>query len=207
VSTAAIDYFHSLSSPFTYLGGPRLRAIAARHGAAIRHRPADFARIFAVTGGLPLPQRAPQRQAYRLVELARWSRHLGMPINLHPKHHFGPRELPSGVVIAAQRRGLDAGALANAILRACWAEDRDIADAATLAAVADGLGLDGAGLVREATSDPVQAEYRANTEAALAAGVFGAPSYVLEGEIFWGQDRLDFLDRALAKRGAAVGAT
>lgn len=197
-----IEYYFSVSSPYAYLGAPRFAEIVRRHGAVVRYRPADFSKVFAATGGLPLAKRAPARQAYRLNELRRWSEFLGIPITVHPKHHLGPRELPSGVVIAAQRCGIDCGALSSAILRACWLEDRDIADALTLCEIADACGLDGRMLVAEAAREPIQEEYRANTERAIGIGVFGAPSYVLDGEIFWGQDRLDFLDRALLRRNA-----
>ena len=198
---ARIDYYFSLISPWTWLGAARLEAIAARHGAAIHPLPVDLGRVFPVSGGLPLAKRAPQRQAYRLVELARWRDHLKVPLNLHPRFFPANETQAAACVIAARIDHGDAAALglAHAVLRAVWAEDRDIADPPTLAAVIAGRGLDaGALMARAARSDVAEAR-DADTEAAIAAGVFGAPSYVVDGEIFWGQDRLDFLERRLAR--------
>jgi 2-hydroxychromene-2-carboxylate isomerase len=191
-----IEYFYSLSSPFTYLGHMTLAAIAARHGAAIRHRPADMRRVFAETGGLLLHQRPPTRQRYRLLELQRWARRRGLPIVLEPKFHSGAREQPSGLVIAAQRRGIDPTLLAQAILRACWAEERDISAPPVLAEILSSLGLE-ADLLEAALMPEIQAEYARNTDDAIAADVFGAPTYLVNGEMFWGQDRLDFVEEAI----------
>ena len=193
-----IDYYLSPVSPYTYMGGPRLTEMADRHGARIVYKPMELAKIFPASGGVPLAKRAPQRQAYRLVELERWRDHLGMPLNLKPKF-FPAAEWPAaGMVIAAQDQGLDCAALTNAILGAVWVEERNIADAGTLRDIARENGLDGEALLAAADTDPVKETYAANTEAALAAGVFGAPSYVFGGILYWGQDRLDFLERALA---------
>lgn len=194
-----VDYFFSPASPWTYLGHQRFVAMARRAGATIAVKPVDFnGQVFPATGGLPLKQRAPARQAYRLVELERWRKHLGIPLNLHPKH-FPPAtdKLAAGLIVAARQAGADALGLAFAIMRAVWAEERDIADPATLAAIADAEGLDGRTMLAAAESDAVKAEYQANAEEALKLGAFGAPWYVVDGEPFWGQDRLDFVERAL----------
>ncbi len=195
-----IDYYFTPASPYAYLGHDRLAALAARHGAAVNLYPVDLGRVFAVSGGVPLAQRPAQRLAYRLVELARWSRHLGVPINVPPKFGATPVALASRWILAAaetgQRQGLE---FAGALMRARWAEERDIADPATLAAVAAGLGLDAPALAARAETSDIAARYEAATERAIAAQVFGSPWYVYAGEPFWGQDRLDFLDRALAK--------
>mgnify|MGYP001764240723 CR=1 FL=1 len=195
-----IDYYFTPASPYAYLGHDRFVAIAAHHGARVGVYPVDIGRIFAVSGGVPLAQRPPQRLAYRLVELERWSRHLGIPINVPPKFAATPVAAASRWILAAaetgQRQGLD---LAGALMRARWAEERDIADPATLAAVAAGLGQDASALAARAEDPELAARYEAATERAIAAQVFGSPWYVYAGEPFWGQDRLDFLDRALAK--------
>jgi 2-hydroxychromene-2-carboxylate isomerase len=195
-----VDYYFSPVSPWTYLGHARLRAMAARHGATIRAKPVDYGRIFAVSGGLPLKQRAPQRQAYRFVELARWRDHLGIPIRLEPRFFPVAADPAARLVIAAapagQERQLD---LAGALMKACWEEDRDISDPATLTSVADAVGLDGKGLLARAADAAVQAEYDRLTQEAIDRQVFGAPTYALDGELFWGQDRLEFLERALAR--------
>jgi 2-hydroxychromene-2-carboxylate isomerase len=194
-----IDYYFAPSSPWTYLGHQRLAAIAKRHQAAIHVMPVDLGgRVFPGSGGVPLPQRAPQRQAYRLVELRRWSNHLGVPLNLQPRH-FPPKGHDAArlIILADLQAGTDAAmALAFAIMRALWAEEKDTGDAATLAALADQCGLSGTRLVTElGAADVRYAEY---TDQAVEAQVFGAPWYTYRGEPFWGQDRLEFLDRALA---------
>lgn len=197
--TTTIDYFLAPQSPWAYLGHRRFVDIARRAGATVRVRPMDLgAKVFPVSGGVPLPQRAPQRQAYRLVELERFRRFLGMPMNVKPR--FFPVAADPGarlIVAADQALGADAALdLAGRILAACWAEERDIASADTLAAILAEAGLDTA-LLAASTTPAVQAAYEAHTQAAIEAGVFGAPSYVIDGEIFWGQDRLDFVARRL----------
>jgi 2-hydroxychromene-2-carboxylate isomerase len=156
------------------------------------------------TGGVPLRTRPEPRRTYHALELDRWRNYLGMPLNLTPKHY--PQDgkpagwnKPAGwMIIAAQERGLDAPLLSHALLRALWAEERDTADPKVRAAIADENGMPGEKLVKEETSQRVQTLYQAYGEEAEGLGVFGAPTYVLNGERFWGQDRLEFLDRALA---------
>ncbi len=192
-----IDYYHSLISPWSYLGGPRLGDIAAAAGATVNVKPIDLAQVFPVSGGLPLAKRADQRRAYRLAELARWRDHLGMPLNIEPSYFPAAEGLAACTVIAAREAGADAAGLSNAILRAVWAEERDIADRATLAAICAENGHDGAALIAAAETDAVAAIYAADTGEAIARGVFGAPTYVFAGELFWGQDRLEFLARTI----------
>ncbi|MCP5373874.1 MAG: 2-hydroxychromene-2-carboxylate isomerase [Hyphomicrobiales bacterium] len=197
--TKIIDYYYSQISPWTYLGHDRLRALAAKYGAQVNYKPVNHGEVFPRTGGLPLPKRSPERQAYRLVELARWRDHLGIPLNLKPRHFPVPEWPAAGMVIAAGGRGLDAGALSGAFFRAVWAEERDISDRDTLVAIAEECGHDGAALLEEGESAATRALYDAQTEEAIARGVFGAPTYFYRDEQFWGQDRLEFLERALAR--------
>jgi 2-hydroxychromene-2-carboxylate isomerase len=195
-----VDYFMTPVSPWTYLGHDRFVAIARKHGASIRVLPTDLSKVFPVSGGLPLPKRAPQRQAYRLVELKRWREFLGLPLNLQPKFGASPGDIASRWILVAREAGeavaLD---LAGALLRARWAEERDIADAATLAAIAAACGQDAPRIAARAGSAEIAAAYDACTQEAIDRQVFGAPTYVYRDELFWGQDRLDFLDRALAQ--------
>jgi 2-hydroxychromene-2-carboxylate isomerase len=193
-----IDYFMTPVSPWTYLGGERFEALAKRHGATINYKPCDFANVMSVSGGVPVAQRPKQRQAYRLHELERWRDFLGIKLNLQPKFFPAPPQLAATTIIAARQQGADAGKLANALLRACWAEDRNIADPETVKAVCRESGLDGEKLVAAAGGAEAQREFQANTEEAIERQVFGAPWYVYKGKPYWGQDRLDFLDRALA---------
>ncbi len=197
-----ITYYMSLNSPWTYLGSARFAEMAKRYGYKVDIKPAKFGEVFAKTGGLPLPKRSPERRAYRMMELKRWRDFNKLPINLEPKH-FPSDEAPgTRLVIAAKLAGHDAHALATELGRALWEREENLADAATLAAAAMRAGLD-ADAIRKA--GPADAEldklHDQYTVDALKHGVFGAPSYVLEsGEFFWGQDRLDFLERALAKK-------
>jgi 2-hydroxychromene-2-carboxylate isomerase len=195
-----IDYYFTPGSPWSYLGHDRFRALAAEHGATISVKPVDLGKVFPVSGGLPLPKRAPQRQAYRLVELERWRDHLGLPLNLQPKFGAVSGDAACRWILAAAEDSTDpAMALAGAAMRARWAEEKDISDAATLAELARGVGLDPDKLAARAASAEVGARYDALSQEAIDRQVFGAPTYVYEGEPFWGQDRLDFLARKLAK--------
>ena len=196
-----IDYYLSPMSPWTYLGHARLTEIAGRHHATINVKPVDYGRIFPVSGGLPLSKRAPQRQAYRLVELARWRDHLKVPLTLQPKYFPYESSLASRLIIAADARGPGAALrLAGAILKACWAEDRNMADEGELANVAREQGLEPRALMAAAKSEEAQARYDELSAEAIELQVFGAPTYVYNKELFWGQDRLEFLEHALEKQ-------
>ncbi len=195
-----VQYFFAPQSPWSYLGHDRLVAIARAKGAQVDLKPFDLGKVFSISGGLPLAQRAPQRQAYRLAELARWSAHLGVPLNVQPKHFPIPPDAAARAIIAARTSlGADTALeLTGAIMRGLWAEERNIADEDTLAQIADLCGLDGRMLIKSAQTAGVQEQYERNTDEAKAADVFGSPWYVVDGQAFWGQDRLDFVERALA---------
>ena len=182
-----IDYYMTPGSPWTYLGHARFAEIAKRHGAQINVKPVDFGVIFPQSGGLPLPKRAPQRQAYRLVELQRWKEHLGVPIVIKPK--FFPVDSGPAAMLIAGAPPEKRMALAGELLAAVWKDERNIADPSVLQEIGTRHGVSGGD----------EAAFEAFTQEALGRNVFGAPSYVYRDEIFWGQDRLDFLDRALAK--------
>ncbi|MGH8738236.1 MAG: 2-hydroxychromene-2-carboxylate isomerase [Burkholderiales bacterium] len=195
--TKHVDYYFSPSSPWTYLGHERFADIARRHGAQVAVKPVDYGVIFPQSGGLPLGKRAPQRQAYRLTELKRWREHVGVPLTVQPKFFPVDANPAALAIIAAASFGHEAQMrLAGAFLRALWAEEQNIADAATLSAAAATAGLDADRLLAAAAD--AKTRFDAFTEEALARGVFGAPTYVYRDELFWGQDRLDFLERALA---------
>jgi len=194
-----VEYFMAPASPWAYLGHQRFVAIAQKHHANIELKPADIAKVFGATGGVPVAQRPIQRQEYRLAELTRWSKHLQIPLNLHLKFFPVSGELASKLIIATQQEaGAEAGlSVAFALGRAVWAEEKNIADGDTLASIADSLGLKGKDLIAHAASDSVAADYARHTEDALAAHIFGVPWYRVDGEGYWGQDRLDFVERAL----------
>jgi 2-hydroxychromene-2-carboxylate isomerase len=194
-----VDYYFSPISPWTYLGHPRLTAMLKKYGATVNVKPMDLGMIFPVSGGLPLPQRAPQRQAYRLAELARWRDYLKMPLTMKPKFFPTPSDMASCCIIAASNQSSEAAmGLTFALLRGVWEQERNVGDVDTLKAIANEQGLKGEALIELANSSEIQAQYAAYTQEAMDRQVFGAPSFVIDGEIFWGQDRLDFVDRKLA---------
>ncbi len=195
-----IDYYLAPQSPWTYLGHERFVRIAADAGATVRVKPADIGQVFAVSGGLPLAKRPAQRQAYRLVELARWRDFLGVPLNVQPRFFPVPGDDAARLIIAVDRADGTAAALkiAGALMAAVWAQERDMASAATRAELLAECGLL-AQRADDARAPEVQADYVRNTQEAIDAQIFGAPSYVVGDEIFWGQDRLDFLQRRLSR--------
>lgn len=193
-----IDYYFTPTSPNCYFAGTRPGEIAAKHGATIAYKPVDVMALFARTGGTPPPQRHPSRQAYRLVEIERWGRVLGMPVNAKPAFWPTNPAPASYAVIAAQKAGGgDVGQLVAGITRACWAEEKNVAEDDVIRECLEAAGFDPAladsGLLTGAMV------YEQNLEDAVAAGVFGVPFFVTDGgALFWGQDRLEQLDRHLA---------
>ena len=194
---AEIDYYFTVISPWAYLGHEAVYDMASRHGAIVHPKPMPLAEVFPETGGLPLAKRHPARQAYRLVELPRWRDFRGQDLNLRPQHFPVDPTLFDCVVIAAAESGGDVRDLTLRGFRAVWAEDRDVSDRATIAAIAAEAGLDGAALIERADDPVIRARYTANARDAVATGVVGSPGYVLNGEPFWGQDRIELVDAAL----------
>ncbi len=203
--TKTVEIFFATPSPYTYLGMPAFRTICDAHGVTPVFRPMDLVgTVFPATGGTPVPERHPARLAYRMIELERWRDHLGMPMNLKPKFFPVSPALSSKMIVAA-RDGLGGadklvtakvGDLAYGFLRAVWAEERDIANPDTCKAIADAEDLDGASLVKAADSEDAAKAFAADTRKAIDNQVFGAPWFIYNGEHFWGQDRLDFLEDA-----------
>lgn len=196
-----VDYYLAPQSPYVYLGHRRFWDIARRHRATIRVLPMDLGgKVFPVSGGLPLKQRAPQRQAYRLLELKRFGEYLNIPIHPEPAYFPVAGDDAAKLIVAVDLKdGTEAAMrLVTAVTRAVWAEQRNIADEAVLAALLRESELPSS-RIEDAHSQTVHERYEANTQQAIDAGVFGAPSYVIDGELFWGQDRLDFVERRLAR--------
>lgn len=193
-----IAYFFSIVSPWSFLGHARLMDLAQRHGAEVEFHPVELGPVFAETGGLPLAKRAPQRQRMRLVELQRWRLKLGLDFHIQPQHWPFNGSLADRVVLAALAGGADVDALVRRLFAGVWQRQENLAEPAVLAALSDDVGLPGAALLARADTDEILAAYQANRELAISSDVFGAPSYVLDGEVFWGQDRLDLLEDALA---------
>jgi carboxymethylenebutenolidase len=196
----SVDYYFAPQSPWAYLGHQRFQNILQKSGATVRVMPIDLGgKVFPISGGLPLGQRAPQRQAYRLTELARFSKWLGAPLHLKPTFFPVSGDDAAKLIIAVDMAaGANAAmAITGAILSAVWSQQRNIADEKTLVELLKEQNLP-ATCLEQAYSQAAQERYENYTQMAIDAGVFGAPSYVVNGEIFWGQDRLDFVERALA---------
>ena len=195
-----VDYYFAPQSPWAYLGHQRFQTIVKNAGAQVRVMPIDLGgKVFPISGGLPLGQRAPQRQAYRLTELERFSKWLGAPLHLKPTFFPVSGDDAARLIIAVDMAaGAEASmTISGAVLSAVWSQQRNIADEKTLAELLKENNLP-ASCLEQSHSQTVQVQYEKYTQMAIDAGVFGAPSYVLNGEIFWGQDRLDFVERALA---------
>lgn len=197
--STTVDYYFTPQSPWAYLGHVRFAQIAGAAGATVRVLPIDLGgKVFPISGGLPLGQRAPQRQAYRLLELRRHSDYQRLPLNVKPRFFPVSGDDASRLIIAVDLHDGSEAAMkiSGAIFTAVWAQERHIADEKVLAELLAECGLEAARL-EQSYSQAVQERYEANTEQAIRAGVFGAPSYLIDGELFWGQDRLDFVERRL----------
>lgn len=195
-----IRYYFWTMSDWAYLGHRRLVDMAARHGAAIDYRPIDLPAVYARTGGILLSQRSQQRQAYRMAELRRWKARLADPITIEPKYFPAQYDLSSRLLVAAKLAGIPLADFSFEILRAIWVEELDIGDTETLSKIAARHVEDVDQLFTAAGAPETVAEYKRYTEEAPQDGVFGSPFYIFGGEPFWGQDRLDFLEEALARR-------
>jgi 2-hydroxychromene-2-carboxylate isomerase len=193
-----IDYYFSLLSPWTYIGHKHFVDIARRRDARIAYRPVLLNEVFAETGGLPLAKRHPARQAYRMVELQRWREKRGLAFHLRPQYWPYDADLANCVVLAVAADGADPAAFVQAALNGVWENQQNLGDATVLASLLREAGFDAPSILAGANSPFIRDAYERNRLDAIATGVFGAPSYVLDGEIFWGQDRLDLLDDALA---------
>jgi 2-hydroxychromene-2-carboxylate isomerase len=192
-------YYFWVISDWAYLGGPRFESICRRHGVAVDFRPVRLLEVYKRTGGIPLGQRASQRQAERIWELRRWRTRLGMTCNIEPKYFPVDDEPASRLLIAAKQRGHALHALTQAVMRALWVEDQDISDRGTLQALAGQFVPDPDVLLSESDAEGVRAAYDHYTDSAPADGVFGSPHYIFDGEPFWGQDRLDFLEERIIR--------
>lgn len=198
-----IDYYMTSISPFTYLGHQYLRAVAEKHGASLNVKPVSLPDVFEVSGALPIPKRPPVRQRYRLIELQRVADFRGLPINHKPKHFPVDPSLADHTIVALVRQGHDPLSYMERVLAAVWANEEDVSDEAVLARYLAAEGFDNDAVIAAAKAPETAAIRARNTEEAIAADAVGAPVYVLNGEPFWGQDRIEHLDHALATgRGA-----
>ena len=192
-----IDYYFSMVSPWAYIGDKPFRELASSYDLKVNYKPVSLGEVFAETGGLPLGKRHPARQRYRMMELQRWREKRGLDFHLQPKSWPFNVRLADGVVIAALEAGLDPDGFLRLAFPASWEGQQDLADPATLIRLADAAGLPGAQLVARSPADAITAAYEQNRHDAIAADVFGSPAWVLDGEVFWGQDRIELLADAL----------
>lgn len=199
-----VEYYVSFLSLWSYVGSLEFRALAERTGASIVYKPVDLLAVFAAGGGKPVKERPLQRQAYRLVEMQRWRRIRNIPLVLHPRHYPADPALAHRVLLAAIEEGSAVADFVHAGLKAVWADELDISDAATIAHLADAAGLDGDRLLARAGEPGLRTREAALTREAIARQVFGAPFYVFRGEPFWGQDRLALLEDAITGSGEPI---
>jgi 2-hydroxychromene-2-carboxylate isomerase len=192
-----VDYYFSLQSPWAYIGHASFQEVAATYGLKVNHKPVLLLDLFSETGGLPLAKRHPVRQRYRMLELQRWREKRGLNFHLRPAHTPFNGRLADGVVLAAIEAGHHPDALLRRAFAAVWEDQLNLADADVLVRLADDSGLPGKALVERSVSEDISATYEKNRQDALAVDVFGSPAYVLDGEAFWGQDRIELLADAL----------
>ncbi len=194
--TKEITYYFAPISPWTYLGNQRLVDLAKKYEATVIYKPCNILEVFERTGGVPAGQRPKPRQNYRMAELKRWRAYLDVDLNLTPKFFPVPDNLASRLILACENQ-TDIEKLTQALMTATWAQERDISDEETLLTICEENSLNRSVLIEKAKSEAVISKLAQNTDDAVAADVFGAPTYIYQGENFWGQDRLDFLERAL----------
>jgi 2-hydroxychromene-2-carboxylate isomerase len=192
-----VDYYFSFQSPWAYVGHKAFRGLVSAYDLKVNHKPVVLVDLFSETGGLPLMKRHPVRQRYRMVELQRWRDKRGLKFHLQPANWPFNARLADGVVIAALEAGLDPDRYLARGFAAVWEDQLSLADPGTVAKLADESGLPGKQLVERSEQEAIGAAYEQNRQDALANDVFGSPAYVLDGEVFWGQDRIDLLEDAL----------
>ena len=192
-----VDFYFSFQSPWAYIGHKAFQEVAKANDLKVNYKPVVLVDLFSETGGLPLMKRHPVRQRYRMVELQRWRDKRGLNFHLQPANWPLNARLADGLVIAAIEAGLDPEPFMRRAFAAVWEDQLNLTDSATLIKLADESGLPGKRLVERSGSEEISAAYEKNRQDALAADVFGSPVYVLDGEVFWGQDRIELLADAL----------
>ncbi|THH36061.1 2-hydroxychromene-2-carboxylate isomerase [Aliishimia ponticola] len=197
-----ITYYFAPISGYAYLGHQTLTTLARQHGATVDFRPLMIAKVFAASETTPPFAQSAPRKSYRIEDQARWAAHKGLDMTPTPAHWPTDPGPACRAIIAAGKLGLDQDALSFGCLRAVWAEDRDIAQTETLADILTAAGCDAAAVLALAATDDIAGEVQKITEDAIAAEVFGSPTYVFDGQRFWGQDRLDFLASVLQQEAA-----
>ncbi|EFI51019.1 2-hydroxychromene-2-carboxylate isomerase [Afipia sp. 1NLS2] len=194
----SVEYYYSFQSPWAYIGHKPFFDLVTAHGLSVDYKPVFLGELFSETGGLPLAKRHPLRQRYRMVELQRWREKRGLNFNLQPEYWPFNARLADGVAIAIAESGGNPEPFMWSVFEGIWQHELNLADPDTVMALADRSGLPGTTLIEQSKSVEVEDIYEQNRQDAIAHGVFGSPAYVLNGEVFWGQDRIDLLADALA---------
>lgn len=203
---AVIDYYYYGASPFTYLGHQAFMDAAERQGAEINYKPVNLFALWEVSGAVPPAKRPPVRQRYRLLELQRVSEYRGLPINIKPKHFPVDTTLADQAVIALVEAGKSPAAYMQKVFAGVWANELDLSDRDVIAGMLNDCGFDAGAILERAQSDETAAVRKRNSDDAIAADAVGVPAYVLNGEVFWGQDRIDLLEHALKTKRAPFSA-
>jgi len=194
-----IEYFYSAHSAYAYLGSARFMAIDKAAGRTITHRPNDLRRLVPASGSTPFSERSKGHYAYYFRrEIDRWAEERNAPVIVgRPTHHDKDMTLCNGMLIAGLVQDKNIDQLAHVMLESHWRDDSDLADRDTLVALARQVEMDPEPLLDAALSEEIQAIYEANTVEAIERSVFGSPAYFVDGDMFYGQDRLEMVERAL----------
>ena len=192
-----IDYYFTLASPWAFLGHQPFLDLARANDVTVNYKPVDIGEVFPHTGGLPLPKRHPARQNYRILELQRWREARGVALKINPRHWPFAAATANRTIMAVAQSGADPGRYTQRAFQGVWVKDEDLGKEETLIALLEECGHDGARMLASAKSDAIGKTYADTATEAVARNVIGSPCYVLDGEVFWGQDRLDLLASAL----------
>lgn len=201
-----IDYYYFSSSPFSYLGHKALEEVAAKHGCKIVYKPVNLFGIWEISGAVPPPKRPPVRQRLRLVEMQRCADFRGLPLNVKPAFWPVDGAFADCCAIALQEEGHNPSEFIFKVLSGVWANEENIADEEVLAGYLKSCGFDAASILAKAKSEAIAEIRKANTQEAIDNDAVGVPTYVFNGEAFWGQDRIDHLDHALTSGRGAIKA-
>ena len=192
-----VDYFMTHGSPWTFLGHKRLGEIIKKYKVKLNMYPVNYGEIFPISGGLPVSKRPVQRQKIRLQELKRWSKFLNIPLTLQPKFFPVDPALSHRTIILAQKNNINVENLIFSFQKSVWADEKDISDENTIIEICKSNNFDSSSIIEDANSEDIISEYKNNTEEALSKNVWGSPTFIYNNELFWGQDRIDFLERAI----------
>jgi len=195
--TNTVDYYIATSSPWTYLATPRLKKLVEKYNLIINWKPFNIMEVFAKNGTALVKDRPKPVQINRLNELERWREHLNVPLTLGPKYFPVDITLSQKIIICCQNNNINPYDIAFSFMKSVWADEKDISNENTIKEVCRDCNLDGNSIIKQASEAVINDKYVKNTEDAIKNNVWGAPTFILDKELFWGQDRLDFLERKI----------